>query len=92
MDIDTAEKRFSMMGVGIPFIKHTIPQGALGKPGRATMLDLYSGIALIELVVVNLKHTWDYITKSTNKMKIKVLSKSLKTKTAISSLKFKVTE
>ncbi len=82
MAIDTAEKRFSMMGVGMPFIKHAIPQGALGKPGRATMLDLYSGITLVTLVVINLKHAWDYVTQDIT---------TLKFKTAISSLKFKVT-
>tara|TARA_R100001244_G_scaffold132051_1_gene106854 strand:- start:1957 stop:2208 length:252 start_codon:yes stop_codon:yes gene_type:complete len=82
MAIDTAEKRFSMMGVGMPFIKHVTPQGALGKPGRATMLDLYSGISLVELVVINLKHAWDYVTEDVSTFKIK---------TAISSLKFKVT-
>jgi len=81
MAIDTAEKRFSMMGIGMPFIRKPIPQGALGKPGRATMLDLYSGIALTALVVINLKHAWDHVTKDIT---------SLKIKTAISSLKFKV--
>lgn len=46
MAIDTAEKRFSFIGIGNPSIKHVIPQGALGKPGRATLMDLYSGITL----------------------------------------------
>lgn len=82
MAIDTAEKRFSMMGLGLPFIKHIIPQGALGKPGRASLMDLYSGIALEELSIINLRHEWDYTTENTVTMKIK---------TAISTLKFKVT-
>jgi len=46
MAIDTAERRFSFLGIGNPTIKHPIPQGSLGKPGRATLLDLYSGITL----------------------------------------------
>lgn len=46
MAIDTKEKRFSMMGFGTPSIKHVIPQGSLGKSGRATLMDLYSGIPL----------------------------------------------
>lgn len=81
MAIDTAEKRFSMMGVGLPFLKKPIPQGALGRSGRSTMLDLYSGITLSS-GLVNLKHAWDHVTKDIT---------SLKIKTAISSLKFKVT-
>tara|TARA_R100001244_G_scaffold40818_1_gene36718 strand:- start:490 stop:744 length:255 start_codon:yes stop_codon:yes gene_type:complete len=81
MAIDTAEKRFSMMGFGLPFIKHIIPQGALGKAGRATLMDLYSGIPLEELSIINMRHTWDYTTQDIVTMKIK---------TAISTLKFKV--
>ena len=81
MAIDTAEKRFSMMGVGLPFVKHIIPQGALGKSGRATLMDLYSGIPLEELTVINLKHAWAYTTQDITTMKMK---------TDISTLKFKV--
>jgi len=81
MAIDTAEKRFSMMGVGMPFIKHVIPQGALGKSGRATLMDLYSGIPLEELTIINLKHAWDYVTEDITTFKMK---------TDISTLKFKV--
>ena len=81
MAIDTAEKRFSMMGVGMPFIKHVIPQGALGKSGRATLMDLYSGIPLEELTIINLKHSWDYVTEDITTFKMK---------TDISTLKFKV--
>jgi len=46
MAIDTATKRFSMMGLGNPVFKYVVPSGAIGAPGRATYLDLYSGIAL----------------------------------------------
>ena len=77
MAVDTAEKRFSMMGVGIPFITHVIPQGSVGKSSRCTLLSLYGGLSNI----VNLKHSWDYITQSASTFKMK---------TAISTLKFKV--
>ena len=80
MAIDTAEKRFSMMGVGIPFIKHVIPQGALGKSGRATLMDLYSGIPLEELTIINLRHSWDYVTQDIDTMKIQTSVDSLKLK------------
>lgn len=46
MAIDTKEKRFSMIGFGNPMIKHVIPQGSVGATSRATLLDLYSGVAL----------------------------------------------
>lgn len=46
MAIDTAEKRFSMMGLGKPHIKLMVPTGSVDAPQRSTMLDLYSGIAL----------------------------------------------
>lgn len=81
MAIDTAEKRFSMMGVAMPFIKKIIPQGALGKAGRATLMDIYSGIPLEELVIVNLKQEWDYQNQATPAFNIR---------TDIQTLKFKV--
>lgn len=52
MAIDTQEKRFSIMGFHNPCVTHMIPQGAIGKPGRATLMNLYSGVTLAEPVVV----------------------------------------
>lgn len=46
MAIDTAHKRFSMMGVGFPMLKLIVPAGAIGADDRAVILDVYSGIAL----------------------------------------------
>jgi hypothetical protein len=46
MAIDTAEKRFSMMGLGNPVLKLAVPTGSVNAAKRAVFLDLYSGIAL----------------------------------------------
>lgn len=46
MAVDTAEKRFSMMSFGQPFNKLRPPTGSVDAAERATLLDLYSGIAL----------------------------------------------
>lgn len=48
MAIDTASKRFSMLGVVNSMIKHVITDTVSGVSAseRATFLDLYSGIAL----------------------------------------------
>jgi len=46
MAIDTAEKRFSIMSFGQPFNKLRPPTGSVDAAERATLLDLYSGIAL----------------------------------------------
>ena len=46
MSIDTAEKRFSMMGLGNPVLKLVVPSGSVDASERATFLDLYAGIAL----------------------------------------------
>ena len=50
MAIDTAEKRFSMMGFASPMRKYIVPDGAVDADARATFLDLYSGIPLAESV------------------------------------------
>lgn len=64
MAIDTKEKRFSMLGFGNPSILHVIPQGAIGKSGRATLMHLYSGIPLEELDIVKIQENWDYLTEN----------------------------
>lgn len=46
MAIDTATKRFSLIGFGENFNLHTIPQGSVNAGERATLMDLYSGIPL----------------------------------------------
>ena len=48
MAIDTAAKRFSMMGMANPTIKMIITDGVSGVNAgeRATFIDVYSGIAL----------------------------------------------
>ena len=46
MAIDTAERRFSMMGLGNPVLKLVVPSGSVDASERATFLDLYAGIAL----------------------------------------------
>ena len=46
MAIDTSAKRFSIMGMANPMIKLVIPAGAVGAAGRATFIDVYSGITL----------------------------------------------
>jgi len=46
MAVDTAEKRFSIMGLGQPTIKLMTPTGSVNASQRATMIDLYSGITL----------------------------------------------
>ena len=50
MAIDTATKRFSMIGFSESINVHVLPAGALGKPGRATLIDIYSGITLGSVV------------------------------------------
>ena len=47
MAVDTAAKRFSMMGFGGPVPQMVlVPDGTVGASGRADLLYLYSGIAL----------------------------------------------
>ena len=46
MAIDTKEKRFSMLGFSESINTHVIPSGSLGNAGRATLMDIYSGITL----------------------------------------------
>ena len=46
MAVDTKEKRFSMIGFGDDFNMHVIPQGSVGSTSRATLMNLYSGVAL----------------------------------------------
>ena len=45
MAIDTGKKRASALGFGVPFIRHNIPDGTVDVGHRATMLNMYSGIA-----------------------------------------------
>lgn len=49
MAVDSAVKRFSFLGFANPTILHVIPEGAIGVNGRATLLDLYCGIALDDI-------------------------------------------
>lgn len=47
MAVDTAGKRFSMIGFGGPVPQMVvIPDGTIGAPDRADLLYLYSGITL----------------------------------------------
>lgn len=46
MAVDTAQKRFSMMGFGDPTNQLIVPTGAITDGDRSTLMDLYSGIAL----------------------------------------------
>lgn len=50
MAIDTADRRYSMIGFGNPgpSLVVGVPDGTFGGPGRATFLGLYSGITLTE--------------------------------------------
>ena len=75
MAVDTAEKRFSMMGVGNSTVKHVLPQGALGASGRATLMDLYSGIALLAGAIM--QKGWDYITGNALTLQVKTEVKSI---------------
>ena len=45
MAIDTSKKRASALGFGVPFIRHNVPSGSVDIGHRATMLNMYSGIA-----------------------------------------------
>ena len=45
MAIDTSKKRASALGFGVPFIRHSVPSGSVDVGHRATMLNMYSGIA-----------------------------------------------
>lgn len=47
MAIDTAARRYSMLNFGKPWVIPTmIPDGTIGEPDRAHLLNLYSGISL----------------------------------------------
>ena len=46
MAVDSSEKRFSMIGFSESINLHVEPQGSVGITSRATLMDLYSGIAL----------------------------------------------
>lgn len=46
MAIDTAEKRFSMIGFGQPVLKLMTPTGSVDAAQRYVAIDLYSGISL----------------------------------------------
>lgn len=49
MAVDTAAKRFSMIGFGRAGVKLTPPSGTVD---RVTLIDLYNGIALVAAVTV----------------------------------------
>lgn len=51
-----------MMGMGSPSIKPYPPQGSVGASERALLLDLYSGIPLLEFIVVFIDENWDNVT------------------------------
>ena len=81
MAVDTAQKRFSMMGVGYHPILVNIPQGAVQASERALLLDLYSGIALDSPVVLNrLQKDWDYETGHSRTIKVSTRTDNLKVK------------
>lgn len=48
--IDSAEKRFSIMGMGAPQRKYMVPLGSVTKQHRLTMLDLYAGDPVIKFL------------------------------------------
>ena len=77
MAVNTAERRFSMMGITSPFIKHPLPQGAFGAIGRATLLDLYSGIALNTEASLKIQEQWDYETENASLLDLKTSTETL---------------
>jgi hypothetical protein len=46
MAVDTANKRFSMMGLGMPHVLEVKPSGSVDAATRSTLLNLYEGITL----------------------------------------------
>lgn len=52
MAVDTATKRFSILGIFNPALKHVIPSGTIDSSQRSTFLDLYSGISLSDVVQI----------------------------------------
>lgn len=59
MAIDTAQKRASALGVGVPFIVSVIPDGTLDQGDRQTMAMAYSGI-LVALVSLSVTQETSY--------------------------------
>lgn len=45
MAVDTARKRFSMMGLGNPAVLVRVPAGSVDTAQRATLIHMYEGIA-----------------------------------------------
>ena len=58
MAIDTASKRFSMMGMGNPTITTVIPAGSVTSAQRATFINLYNGL------ILNSDTTWTIQTNN----------------------------
>jgi hypothetical protein len=60
MAIDTADKRFSMIGLTSPTVRRMkLPTGTIDAPARAMLLFLYSGIALAPPVIATfVRRTW----------------------------------
>ena len=84
MAIDSAEKRFSMMGFGVPFIKKVVPQGSLGATGRATMLDIYNGISLdVPVTASRIMRQWNHKSNKVKTLQIKTQVKSLDIKAGL---------
>lgn len=60
MAVDTAAKRFSMMGFGSPIpAMLPVPSGTVGASPRADLLFLYFGLSLEVATAVS--HVWGYI-------------------------------
>lgn len=62
MALDTAAKRFSMMGFNNPIYKIVIPDGSIDQGDRQTYLDLYSGISIgaLAIAVGGLVYNWSW--------------------------------
>lgn len=63
MAVDTAAKRFSMIGFGRPFLKLLVPSGTVD---RITLIDLYNGIPLSAVVVAVLGPGFGATTRMSN--------------------------
>lgn len=51
MAIDTAQKRASTTGVGVPFVINLIPDGALDQGDRQTICMSYRGVLAVTAIV-----------------------------------------
>lgn len=81
MPLNSPESRFSMMGVGVPSILVTPPNGSVGTSQRASVMHLYGGIPFDVPVEINrLQRDWDYETGHTRTLKVTTYTDSLKVK------------